>query len=81
MRIAQAAAKKQLERLIEHACAGEEIIITRGKTAVARLLPVALVPVAPAKTGRAFGALRGKIKVTDAFFEPLPPEKLDRWER
>ena len=70
------AAKTNLSKLIESACAGEEIVITRGKTPVARL-----VPVAPVKTGREFGALRGKIKVTDAFFEPLPPEELDAWEQ
>lgn len=70
------AAKTNLSKLIESACAGEEVVITRGKTPVARL-----VPVTPAKTGRAFGALRGKIKVTDAFFEPLPPEELDAWEQ
>ncbi len=26
------------------------------------------------------GALKGKIKITDAFFEPLPEDELKLWE-
>lgn len=67
-------AKTNLSRLIAQALAGEEIIIARGDTPAVRLVPVA----APSPR-RVFGALKGKIEVTDAFFEPLPPEELDAW--
>ncbi len=70
------AAKTQLSKLIERACKGEEIVIARGDEPVVRL-----VPVTPAPRGRVFGAMRGKARVDDAFFEPLPPEELDAWQR
>jgi prevent-host-death family protein len=68
------AAKTQLSRLIERAEAGEEVVIARGRTPVVRL-----VPVNARKMGRRFGAMRGRARVTDAFFGPLPPEELDAW--
>ncbi len=68
------AAKTNLSRLIEAACAGEEVVIARGKTPVVRLVPIAATP-----PQRKFGAMRGKARLTDAFFEPLPPEELDSW--
>jgi prevent-host-death family protein len=68
------AAKTQLSRLIERAEAGEEVIIARGATPVARL--TRLRPVRPA---RRFGAMRGRAKVTKAFFEQLPLQELDHW--
>ena len=67
-------AKTHLSRLVERACAGEEVIIARGKTPVARLVP--LEATAPC---RRFGAMRGRARVTQAFFEPLPPDELDAW--
>jgi len=70
------AAKTNLSRLIERACAGEEVVIARGSTPVVRLVPIDRLPV-----GRTFGAMRGRAKVTTAFFEPLPDEELDGWER
>ena len=69
-------AKTNLSRLIEQACEGEEIVISRGKTPVVRL-----VPVVPVKRERRFGAMRGSARVTQAFFEPLPAEELDAWEQ
>ena len=68
------AAKTQLSRLIERAEAGEEVIIARGSSPVARLTRLR-----PTRTARRFGAMRGRAKVTRAFFEPLPPRELDRW--
>jgi prevent-host-death family protein len=68
------AAKTQLSRLIERAEAGEEVVIARGRTPVVRL-----VPINARKVGRRFGAMRGRARVTDAFFAPLPPEELDAW--
>ena len=68
------AAKTQLSRLVEQAEAGEEVIIARGSTPVARLTKLQ-----PARRRRRFGAMRGRARVTKAFFEPLPSEELDRW--
>jgi prevent-host-death family protein len=70
------AAKTQLSRLIEQACAGEEVVIARNRTPVVRL-----VPVAQQKRGRVFGAMRGRARVGRAFFRPLPAEDLAAWER
>lgn len=69
-------AKTHLSHLIEQACAGEEVIIARGKTPLVKLVPLT----APTKERR-FGALRGKATVTDAFFEPLPEDELRAWEQ
>lgn len=69
------AAKTHLSRLIERAEAGDEVVIARGKTPVARLVPLKLK-----KPRRRFGAMRGRARVTAAFFEPLPADELDRWE-
>ena len=70
------AAKTNLSRLIEWACAGEDVVIARGAQPVVRLVPVGSGPPA-----RRFGAMRGRARVTAAFFEPLPPEELEAWER
>ena len=69
-------AKTELSKLIEKACAGEEVIISRGSEPVVRLVPVKQ----PAPERR-FGALRGKLVIDDSFFDPLPDEELAAWER
>ena len=69
------AAKTQLFRLIKRAEKGEEVIIARGSTPVARL--TRLRPTCPA---RRFGAMRGRARVTRAFFDSLPERELKRWE-
>lgn len=75
MKVTIHAAKTTLSRLIERAHKGEEIVIARGDAPVARLVPiVGRVP------ERRPGTLRGVVKVTDAFFEPLPAAELDAWE-
>ena len=66
-------AKTQLSRLLARAHAGEEIIIAKAGTPYARLIP--LEPAVQRKPGIAKGA------VTDAFFEPLPDDELQEWER
>jgi prevent-host-death family protein len=68
-------AKTNLSRLIQKACRGEEIIIARGSDPVVRL-----VPIAGRKGRRKLGILKGKLFVGKEFFEPLPPDELDRWE-
>ncbi len=73
------AAKTNLSKLIERAEAGEEIVIARGKKPVVRLIPVG-VP-AHVLRRRAFGVLKGKLKLPDSFFfEALPEEELRLWE-
>lgn len=67
-------AKTNLSRLIERACAGEDIVIARGKTPV-----VKLVPTSSETPSRRFGAMKGRARVTQSFFEPLPEEELAVW--
>ena len=69
-------AKTHLSRLIERAEAGEDVIIARDNVPVVRLVVVT----AP-RVERRFGAMKGKAKVTEAFFEPLPDDELSLWER
>ena len=67
-------AKTQLSKLIVSALAGEEVIIARGATPV-----VKLTPVEPTGKRRVFGSMKGRIALTDAFFEPLPEDELALW--
>ena len=69
------AAKTQLSRLVERAERGEEVVIARGSIPVARL--TRLRKVVPS---RRFGAMRGRARVTRAFFEAVPESELKRWE-
>jgi len=68
-------AKTTLSQLLVQVEAGEEIVIARDKTPVARL-----VPITPTRPQRRFGAMRGKAKIGPEFFEPLPEDELPRWE-
>ncbi len=70
------AAKTQFSKLIAWAQAGEEIVIAKGSTPVVKLVALNGAQ-APA---RVFGAMKGKAKVTAAFFEPLSAAELDGWE-
>ena len=69
------AAKTHLSQLLARVEAGEVVTIARGRTPVARLVPIAPKP------RRQFGAMRGQIAVGPEFFEPLPDDELDRWEQ
>jgi prevent-host-death family protein len=66
-------AKTHLSKLVERVQAGEEIIIAKSGKPVARLVP--LGPASPRRPGLLSG------RVEDAFFEPLPEEEFDAWER
>ena len=66
-------AKTQLSRLVDRAASGEEILIARAGTPVARLVP--LEDAAP----RLPGLLRG-LAVPDALFAPLDPDEAAAWE-
>ena len=67
-------AKTQLSQLVAEAEAGEDVVIMRGKKAAVRL-----VVVAEPTSKRIPGRLKGLIKMTDAFFDPLPEEELRLW--
>jgi len=67
------AAKTNLSRLIERACAGEEIVIARNNEPV-----VKLVPVQPRPQPRR-GSLKGQIVIHDSFFDPMTEEELMKW--
>lgn len=73
-------AKTHLSKILARVEAGEEIIIARGKTPVARLTP--LHPAEDAARRRGYGAFEGKIPVPpdSFFFDPLPEDELKLWE-
>jgi prevent-host-death family protein len=68
-------AKTNLSKLIVQAAAGEEIIIARAGKPVARLTAIE-----PIQRRRRFGALKGRARVDERFFEPLPEAELAAWE-
>jgi prevent-host-death family protein len=65
------AAKTNLSSLVEEAAAGEEIIIAKAGKARARL-----VPLEEPDFRKTFGMLKGKVRLSDDFDAPLPPEIL-----
>ena len=69
------AAKTNLSQLLAEVEAGEEVILARGKTPIAKLSPYS----APAR-GRKFGSMKGLLTIGPEFFEPLPEEELKAWE-
>ncbi len=68
------AAKTNLSQLLARVEAGEEIVLARGKSPIAKL-----VPYAPAVARRRFGSMKGQVQVDAAFFEPLPEAELTGW--
>ncbi len=62
-------ARTQLSRLPRRVNVAEEVVIARRGQPVARL--VGKKP----RARRKFGAMKGRIRITDAFFEPLPEEE------
>jgi prevent-host-death family protein len=64
-------AKTHFSRLVRRAEAGDEIIVRRGQTPVAKIVAYR-VPTAPRTPGR----LKGRIAVADAFGE-TPPDFAD----
>jgi antitoxin (DNA-binding transcriptional repressor) of toxin-antitoxin stability system len=67
--------KSTLAQLLARVEAGEEIILARGKSPIAKLAPFQ-----PPRSKRRFGALRGVITVGPEFFGPLPPAELEGWD-
>jgi prevent-host-death family protein len=62
-------AKTQLSRLLQRVSMGEEIIIAKAGTPVAKL-----VPIKSNKRKFKFGSAKGEFVVPDDFDEPLPKE-------
>lgn len=67
-------AKTHLSRLIDRVSGGETIIIAKAGKPRVMLTPL------PSKNERSPGRFRGEIKLTEAFFDPLPVEEMDAWE-
>ena len=68
-------ANPQLSHLLEQVEGGEEVVIARNGTPVARLERIQR----PRGTPQ-FGSWKGRLKLDDSFFDPLPPEELAAWE-
>lgn len=66
-------AKTKLSALLERAHRGEEIIVAKAGRPYARLVP--LEPPQERTPGRY------SEEIPDYFFEPLPEEELEEWER
>jgi prevent-host-death family protein len=67
-------AKTNLSRLIKEAEKGTEVVITRGKKPVAKLVPIAL-----GNKKRIPGRLKGLISWEPDAFAPLTDEELREW--
>lgn len=67
-------AKTHLSKLLAKVARGEEVVISKGATPVAKL-----VPLERQQAKREFGALRGQIELDRSFFKKLPEEELSAW--
>lgn len=65
-------AKTRLSQILAQAERGEDVVIARDGTPIARLVPFGPPPPRPV------GFVPGN--VPDSFFEPLPDDELERWE-
>ncbi|MCY2959887.1 MAG: type II toxin-antitoxin system Phd/YefM family antitoxin [Planctomycetota bacterium] len=69
-------AKTHLSRWLLRVQAGETVILCRHNVPVAEIRPLPAVPEGP----RPIGLQRGRFRVDEAFFEPLPADVLDDFE-
>jgi len=67
-------AKTHFSKLIARVAQGEEIVIAKAGTPVARL-----VPVKPKRPPRVLGTDRGRIWISDDFHLPMTEEELKPW--
>lgn len=65
------AAKTNFSKILKRAESGEEIIIAKAGNPVAKLIPL------NRKKKRVLGMAKGKVRVDDSFFEPLPDDLMD----
>lgn len=77
MQVKMHAAKSQLSKLVEAAERGEDVVLARGDTPVARI--VAIKPIKP-KPFR-YDILAGLVAGPVPDFEPMTDEELDQLER
>jgi prevent-host-death family protein len=68
-------AKTHLSRLLRQVMAGDEVVITRGGTPIAKLVPV------HSRGKRVLGIDEGVIEISDDFDAPLPDDMLAHFER
>jgi prevent-host-death family protein len=76
MQVKMHAAKSQLSKLVEAAERGEEVILARGNTPVAKIVPIAATP-----KPFVYGILADVLKGPMPDFEPMSDEELDRLEQ
>ncbi len=71
-------AESNFPLLLAQVEAGEEVVIARDGAPIARIVreQPSERPLGKRKPGR----WKGKIKIDDSFFEPLPEEELALWE-
>jgi len=62
-------AKTHLSRLLEKVALGEEVIIAKAGTPIAKLIPIK-----KQSKKRIFGSAKGEFTVPDDFNDPLPKE-------
>ena len=67
-------AKTNLSRLLADVEAGKEVIIARGKTPIAKIVPI------NAKPKRVAGKYKGMITIKEGCFDPLTGDELALWE-
>lgn len=68
-------AKTQFSRLLKEVEAGKEVIVTRGKKPVAKLVPVEAAAVKE-HPFRFIGAFAGLVEADDHAFDPMSDEEL-----
>ena len=64
-------AKTNLSKLIKEAESGKEVVITRGKQPVAKI-----VPISGASNNRVPGSMKGQLRAAPDAFDPLTDEEL-----
>jgi antitoxin (DNA-binding transcriptional repressor) of toxin-antitoxin stability system len=70
-----AEAKSHFSELVQKALLGEEVVIARDNKPLLKLVPLNV-----SDRKRRPGSAKGKIVVSDAFFEPMSEEELKLWE-
>jgi prevent-host-death family protein len=65
-------AKTRLSQILAQAENGEDVVIARDGTPIARLVPIGPPP------PRSVGFVAGSVQ--ESFFEPLPENELEQWE-
>jgi len=68
-------AKTSLSRLVDRAASGEEIILSKAGKPMAKLVPFHRAP-----EPRQPGGWEGRVRISEDFDAPLPPELEDAFE-